>query len=82
MVEETIVFDGSAIKQARQEANISQQEVAKCVGLSRQAISKFENNECEPTATPLLRIMRLLRIAPQRLEGGRENNSSQDATNG
>lgn len=68
MTQETVVFDGSVIKRARLEAKMSQEDLAKRVGISQQLLSKIELNRTEPNATALIRLQRVLLLPTQKLE--------------
>ena len=68
MTQETVVFDGSVIKKARLEAKMSQEALAKRVGISQQLLSKIELNRTEPNATALIRLQRVLLLPTQKLE--------------
>ena len=51
---------GERISQLRQENNISQLQLAEALGLSRQAISKWENDQTAPDTINLIRLADVL----------------------
>ena len=66
---------GKQLKEARAGANLSQEELAKRIGVSRQTISNWENGRSEPDLETLGRIAELLgvekpEISITHLEGG------------
>lgn len=48
------------MKQTRQELNLSQAELAKRVGVSRQTVNMIENGDYNPTVALCIRICRTL----------------------
>ena len=48
------------MKQTRQELNLSQAELAKRVGVSRQTVNMIENGDYNPTVALCIRICRAL----------------------
>ena len=48
------------MKQTRQELNLSQAELAKRVGVSRQTVNMIENGDYNPTVALCIRICRVL----------------------
>ena len=48
------------MKQARLKKNISQTELAKIIGVSRQTINMIENNDYNPTVALCLKICKAL----------------------
>lgn len=58
------------LKQSREQARISQRELAKRSGLSQQLISKLENGLVEST-TEVFRLAEALRVAPRWLATGK-----------
>ena len=51
---------GERIKELRKQNNISQVQLAKTLGISRQAISKWENDLAEPDTLNLIRLADIL----------------------
>ena len=47
---------GNNIKRRREELKLSQEYVAEQLGVSRQAVSKWETDQSEPTASNLIRL--------------------------
>jgi len=51
---------GQAIKQARQERNLTQEELGKLVGVKKAQISKIENSATDARFTTVLRVFQAL----------------------
>ena len=51
---------GERIKELRKEKQISQGQLAKALGVSRQAVSKWENDQAEPDTLNLIRLADIL----------------------
>ena len=51
----------------RQDRDMTQEFVAETLGVSRQAVSKWENGTADPTTTNLFALARLYGVAPQDL---------------
>lgn len=51
---------GQAIKQTRQERNLTQEELGKLIGVQRAQISRIENNSSNVTIDTLLRVFKAL----------------------
>ncbi len=47
---------GERIKECRQQANLSQEKVAEFVGVSRQAVTKWESNQSAPSTDNLFKL--------------------------
>lgn len=45
---------GERLKELRQDAHLSQMDLANATGISQSAIAKWERNKTEPTASALL----------------------------
>ncbi len=58
---------GEALKEQRQRCNMTQEFVAESVGVSRQAVSKWENGTSEPSTTNLCALAKLYGIPPEEL---------------
>lgn len=58
---------GKRIKDIRKSKNLTQNEVASKIGVSEQAVSKWENGECLPDVYNLKLLCRLLRVSIDRL---------------
>lgn len=58
---------GETLKELRTEQNMTQEFVAESLGLSRQAVSKWENGSSEPSTTNLIAIAKLYGIEPEEL---------------
>jgi len=51
---------GERIRQARQRAHLSQEKVAELIGVSRQAVTKWESGQSAPTTDNLFRLAEIL----------------------
>lgn len=70
---------GENIKARRQERKLSQEYVAEQLGVSRQAVSKWEIGQSEPTASNLIRLAEVFEISLSELTGtGRSGETSSD----
>lgn len=70
---------GENIKARRQELKLSQEYVAEQLGVSRQAVSKWETGQSEPTASNLIRLAEVFEISLSELTGtGRSGGTSSD----
>ena len=58
---------GERIGNLRRDAGYSQEYVAESLGVSRQAVSKWENGSSEPSTTNLIAIGKLYEIPPEEL---------------
>ena len=58
---------GESIKKRREELKLSQECVADRLGLSRQAVSKWETGQSEPTASNLIQLADILEISLSQL---------------
>lgn len=58
---------GETLKELRTERNMTQEFVAESLGVSRQAVSKWENGTSEPSTTNLIAIGKLYEIPPEEL---------------
>ena len=54
---------GENIKQRREELKLSQEYLAEQIGVSRQAVSKWEKGQSEPTAGNLVQLAQVLEIS-------------------
>jgi len=52
---------GKAIKQSRQERNLTQEELGKLIGVQKAQISRIENNASNVTMATLLRVFSALK---------------------
>lgn len=64
---------GDRLYYARRKKKISQTEMGKMVGVCRQAISKYENNESAPTWHIIVKIAEILEISLDYLAWGDKN---------
>ncbi len=58
---------GEVLKQHREECKMTQEFVAEAVGVSRQAVSKWENGTSDPSTSNLLALAKLYKISPEEL---------------
>ena len=58
---------GEAIKDHRIRCNMTQEFVAERLGVSRQAVSKWENGTSDPSTSNLLALAKLFGIGPEEL---------------
>ena len=58
---------GDVLKEYRIKNNMTQEFVAQALGVSRQAVSKWENNTSEPSTSNLLAIAKLYNIPPEEI---------------
>lgn len=64
---------GQRITELRKEQNISQLQLAKALGISRQAVSKWENDQAVPDALKMIQLADLLDTDIEYLSTGRRN---------
>ncbi len=58
---------GEVLKKHRMACNMTQEFVAEALGVSRQAISKWESGRSDPSTTNLIALAKLFGIAPEDL---------------
>lgn len=58
---------GEVLKHHRTEKHMTQEFVAESLGVSRQAVSKWENGTADPSTTNLLKLAKLYNISPEEL---------------
>ena len=58
---------GEAIKENRIRCKMTQEFVAEVLGVSRQAVSKWENGDTDPSTSNLIELAKLFKIAPEEL---------------
>lgn len=56
-------FDGTVLRSARQQKNITQEELAQYLGITRKQLSLIENNKVKPSAGTLKKIRKWLSYA-------------------
>ena len=61
---------GGAIKNRRAAAGYTQEYVAETLGVSRQAVSKWENGTSEPSTANLMALAKLYQVTVDELLGG------------
>lgn len=65
--EETRVSLGEALKAHRTECKMTQEFVAEAIGVSRQAVSKWESGASDPSTSNLLALAKLYGISAEEL---------------
>ena len=65
--ETTKVFLGEAIKANRLRCQMTQEFVAEAIGVSRQAVSKWESGASDPSTSNLIALAKLFEISPEEL---------------
>ena len=58
---------GEVLKDHRMRCGMTQEFVAEAMGVSRQAVSKWENGTADPSTSNLLKLAKLYGIAPEDL---------------
>ena len=58
---------GERVREARIHTGWSQEELANQLGVSRQAVSKWENGTSDPSTSNLIAIAKLFHITPEEL---------------
>ena len=58
---------GESLKENRLRCNMTQEFVAETLGVSRQAVSKWENGTSEPSTTNLCALAKLYNVPPEEL---------------
>ena len=58
---------GEKLRQHRQRCRMTQEFVADTLGVSRQAVSKWENGASDPSTTNLIALGKLYGVAPEEL---------------
>lgn len=58
---------GSKIKSAREEASLTQEELAETIDITRQQLAKYEKNKVSPTVDTLLKIASACSTKPEKL---------------
>lgn len=61
---------GEAIRKARIQHNLTQEELGEKIGVKRSQICKLENGRCSPTLATMSRVFRALGIATATLDLG------------
>ena len=61
---------GEAIRKARIQNNLTQEELGEKIGVKRSQICKLENGRCSPTLSTMSRVFRALGIATATLDLG------------
>ncbi len=61
------------LKSARNELNLSQEEVAEAIGITKQTYLKWENGTTEPKATQVVQLSKVLKVSPNEICSGVRN---------
>ena len=61
---------GEVLKQHREECKMTQEFVAESIGVSRQAVSKWENGTTDPSTSNLLALAKLYGVSAEELLKG------------
>ncbi len=64
---------GEALKERRTACNMTQEFVAEYLGVSRQAVSKWETGAADPSTSNLLALAKLYGVSPEELLKAVEN---------
>lgn len=70
---------GERIKERREKLKLSQGYVAEQIGVSRQAVSKWETGQSEPTAENLVRLAEVFETSLAELVGAGKNGGERRA---
>jgi len=65
------VWNPKAMLRARDRMGMSQHDLARAVGVSQQAVGKWEHGVCAPRTSVLLRVCKALNLDPANCYGGR-----------
>ncbi len=71
---------GEALKEHRLRCQMTQEFVAETLGVSRQAVSKWENGTSDPNTSNLMALAKLYHVSAEELLKCVEDPSRQDAT--
>ncbi len=58
---------GEVLRSHRLECKMTQEFVAEAIGVSRQAVSKWESGAADPSTTNLIAVAKLFKISPEDL---------------
>ncbi len=58
---------GEALKEHRTSNKMTQEFVAETIGVSRQAVSKWENGTADPSTSNLVALAKLFNVSPENL---------------
>lgn len=58
---------GQVLKQHREDCKMTQEFVAEAIGVSRQAVSKWENGTSDPSTSNLVALAKLFQISAEEL---------------
>jgi DNA-binding XRE family transcriptional regulator len=58
---------GESIKNHRTRCNMTQEFVAEALGISRQAVSKWESGISDPSTSNLIELAKLFKVSPEEL---------------
>lgn len=69
---------GQRIQKARKEAGLSQEELAEQLGVSRQAVSRWENDNGYPEMEKIIRLSQIYQVSLDYLVGNEQEKSGED----
>lgn len=69
---------GQRIREARESAGFTQENLAEAVGVSRTAVARWESDDIEPKLQNLISIAELLHVSTDFLFGIRNNSNVSD----
>lgn len=58
---------GSKIRSAREEASLTQEDLAEIIDITRQQLAKYEKNKVSPTVDTLIKIASACHTSPKKL---------------
>ena len=64
------LWTAQRLARLRKEAGFSQEELAEKLGVSRQAVSKWETGKADPSTTNLIELAKLYGTSPEELLKG------------
>ena len=73
-----MLFLGNIIKKAREQAGLTQEELAGLIGISRTAIARYELGEIEPKIRNLIAIAETLNVSIDYLLGTKHGKKAND----
>ena len=69
---------GQRIQKGRKEAGLSQEELAEQLGVSRQAVSRWENDNGYPEMEKIIRLSQIYQVSLDYLVGNEQEKSGED----
>ncbi len=71
---------GQRLQKARKESGLSQEELAEQLGVSRQAVSKWENDSGYPEMEKMIRLSQIYQVSLDYLVGNGQEQEHTDET--